>query len=109
MAEPKTVEGRALLADRVKGFEDDASNRALPSRGTAAEVNRAMLIEDWTERILAIEAEAAAQERERQISVRKDWGSLPHGEFHTKYGNLARKLYLLPTNCTCRDCQMWSS
>jgi hypothetical protein len=58
--EPATVAGRALLADRVRGFEDDAKNRGLPSRGAAAEVNRAMLVEDWTERILAIEAEAAA-------------------------------------------------
>ena len=56
-----------------------------------------------------IEREAAAQERERQIAVRKDWGSLPHGEFYEKYGNLAKDLYLLPTNCGCPDCRLWAS
>ena len=61
------------------------------------------------EEIAAIEREAAALERERQIAVRKDWGSLPHGEFYEKYGNLAKDLYLLPTNCGCPDCRLWAS
>jgi len=57
----------------------------------------------------AIEAEARAAEREYQVAVRKDWGTLPHGEFRQKYGGLDRALYLLPTNCSCRECQMWAS
>ncbi len=59
--------------------------------------------------ILRIEAEARADEREYQAAVRKDWGTMPHGEFRQKYGGLDRALYLLPANCSCRECQMWSS
>jgi len=82
------------------------------------------LLLDWQQEIrisnrdkkLMLDAALAAayqrgqtDERERQIAVRKDWGTLPHGEFHQKYGTLARDLHLLPSNCSCRECQMWAT
>lgn len=96
VSEPATAAGRALLERRSAFNGGKHASVTLPS-------------EQWNEAILAIEAEARAAEREYQRTVRKDWGTLPHGEFHEKYGRLDRDLYLLPANCGCRECQMWSS
>jgi hypothetical protein len=54
-------------------------------------------------------AEERRLERERMQAMRLDYRTMPHAEFPIKWPDWRDYEEVLPTSCSCRECQLWRS